>query len=167
MVRFLHYEAKLAAAGGRRGVDASDLRTGNAAHGKQYFFGAGGCGACHSPTGDLAAIALRYSVLDLERQMLYPRNAKRRVTVTSGKDTIKGVRVYLDEFTVALRDQNGGYRSWPTRKVTYWIDRRTYSAAGKVYGHQYSRSDGIPADTQVGALSAARRQSCEVGLSDH
>jgi cytochrome c oxidase cbb3-type subunit 3 len=36
------------------------LLTGNAAAGKAYFSGAGGCNACHSPTGDLAGVATKY-----------------------------------------------------------------------------------------------------------
>jgi cytochrome c oxidase cbb3-type subunit 3 len=42
-----------------RPVQGSDdkLLTGNAESGKAFFQGAGGCSACHSPTGDLAGIA--------------------------------------------------------------------------------------------------------------
>ena len=57
---------------GAKGVDVSDLQTGNAEAGKQYFEGAGGCANCHSPTGDLAGIASRYQGLELEKRMLYP-----------------------------------------------------------------------------------------------
>jgi len=109
--------------GGRKGVDASDLQTGNAAAGKQYFEGAGGCATCHSPTGDLAGIASRYRGLELEEQMLYPRQAKSKVTVTlpSGQ-VIGGTLAYLDEFTVGLTDASGVYRSWRTRDVRYKVD---------------------------------------------
>ena len=37
------------------------LLTGDAAQGKTYFDGAGGCAGCHSPTGDLAGVAKKYS----------------------------------------------------------------------------------------------------------
>jgi cytochrome c oxidase cbb3-type subunit 3 len=109
--------------GGRRGVDVEDLQTGNADAGKAYFNGAGGCAKCHSPTGDLAGIAGRYQGLQLEERMLYPRNAKSTVTVTlpSG-ETIAGVLAYRDEFTVALKDSSGTYRSWPTADVSYKVD---------------------------------------------
>jgi cytochrome c oxidase cbb3-type subunit III len=109
--------------GGRKGVDASDLQTGNAAAGKHYFEGAGGCATCHSPTGDLAGIASRYQGLELEEQMLYPRQAKSKVTVTlpSGQ-VIDGTLAYLDEFTVGLTDASGVYRSWRTRDVRYKVD---------------------------------------------
>jgi cytochrome c oxidase cbb3-type subunit III len=59
-------------AGGRRSVDPADLATGDAAAGRRYFNGAGGCSACHSPTGDLAGVASRYQGLALLMRMLYP-----------------------------------------------------------------------------------------------
>jgi cytochrome c oxidase cbb3-type subunit III len=112
--------------GGRKGVEASDLQTGNAAAGKQYFEGAGGCATCHSPTGDLAGIASRYRGLELEEQMLYPRRAKPKVTVTLPSDqVIEGTLAYLDEFTVGLTDASGVYRSWRTRDVRYKVDSPT------------------------------------------
>lgn len=122
---FIHYQQKKAAAhpGGRRGVDVSDLQTGNASAGKQYFFGAGGCSRCHSPTGDLAGIATRLEGLQLEERMLYPRDARSDVTVTlpSG-EKISGVLAYRDEFTIGLRDNSGTYHSWPTSRVRYTVD---------------------------------------------
>jgi len=104
--------------GGRRGVAVADLQTGNAAAGKHYFEGAGGCTKCHSATGDLAGIASRHEGLDLEERMLYPPNATSRVTVTlpSGK-TVSGMLAYRDEFTVGLRDAKGVYHSWPVSRV--------------------------------------------------
>jgi cytochrome c oxidase cbb3-type subunit 3 len=109
--------------GGRKGVDPSDLQTGNAEAGKQYFNGAGGCSNCHSPTGDLAGIASRYQGLPLEERMLFPQHAKSKVTVTppSG-EPVTGTLAYLDEFTVALFDSNETYRSWRTRDVQYKVD---------------------------------------------
>jgi mono/diheme cytochrome c family protein len=108
--------------GGRRGVDVSDLQTGNAQAGKKYFNGGGGCAKCHSPTGDLAGVARRYEGLQLEERMLYPRNAKSTVSVTlADGQTVKGTLAYHDEFTIALRD-HGTYRSWPTDDVKYTID---------------------------------------------
>jgi len=109
--------------GGRRGVSVEDLQTGNAQAGKQYFEGAGGCAKCHSATGDLAGVARRYQGLQLEERMLYPKGAKSMVTVTLGSgETVKGEVAYQDEFTIALRDSNGIYRSWPTDKVKFSVD---------------------------------------------
>jgi cytochrome c oxidase cbb3-type subunit III len=127
LVAFLHtrQNSALANKGGRKGVDPTDLQTGNAEAGKQFFNGAGGCATCHSPTGDLAGIASRHQGLQLEERMLYPKYAKSRVTVTlpSGQ-TIAGTLEYLDEFTVGLVDSTGLYRSWRTRDVQYKVDAR-------------------------------------------
>ncbi|MFP5226950.1 MAG: c-type cytochrome, partial [Acidobacteriota bacterium] len=109
--------------GGRRGVAVADLQTGSVDAGKRYFDGPGGCDKCHSPTGDLAGIASKFEGLELEERMLYPRDATSRVTVTmpSG-EKISGVLAYRDEFTVALRDANGIYRSWPVSNVHVAVD---------------------------------------------
>jgi|SRR5579859_767503 len=109
--------------GGRKGVDPSDLQTGNAEAGKQYFEGKGGCSSCHSPTGDLAGIASKYKGLELEQMMLYPRRAKSKVTVTLATgENVSGTLAYVDEFTIALTDSTEQYRSWRTRDVQYKID---------------------------------------------
>ena len=109
--------------GGRRGVSVEDLQTGNVQAGKQYFEGAGGCVKCHSATGDLAGVAKRYQGLQLEEHMLYPRNAKSKITVTlpSG-ERITGTLAYRDEFTVGLRDSAGIYRSWSTSRVKFTVE---------------------------------------------
>jgi mono/diheme cytochrome c family protein len=125
LVAFIHARAALAASnpGGRRGVDVSDLQTGNAEAGKQYFTGAGGCSQCHSPTGDLAGVAKRFEGLELEQRMLYPRGARSKVTVTlpSGQQ-MNGTLAYLDEFVVALRDAKGTYHSWQIANVKYNVN---------------------------------------------
>jgi cytochrome c oxidase cbb3-type subunit III len=125
LVAFIHTQQNnaLLRKGGRKGVDVSDLQTGNAVAGKQYFEGAGGCAGCHSPTGDLAGITSRYRGLELEEQMLYPRHAKTKVTVTlASGQTIAGALEYLDEFTLGLIDSTGTYRSWRTGDVQYKVD---------------------------------------------
>lgn len=125
LAAFIHTQRNnmLSKVGGRKGVDASDLQTGNADAGKRYFEGAGGCAKCHSPSGDLGGIASRYQGLQLEEHMLYPKHAKSKVTVTlaSGQN-IRGVLEYLDEFTVGLIDETGTYHSWRTRDVQYKVD---------------------------------------------
>jgi cytochrome c oxidase cbb3-type subunit 3 len=109
--------------GGRKGVDVSDFQTGNAAAGKRYFEGLGGCANCHSPTGDLAGIASSYEGLELEERMLYPKQAKSKVSVTlASGQTISGTLDYLDEFTVGLIDATGSYRSWRSGDVQYKVD---------------------------------------------
>ena len=96
-----------------RDYPVEKLLTGDPAKGKTYFFGAGHCDSCHSPTGDLAGVAKKHSPVDLEARFLYPRGARASVTVTlpSG-EKISGALAHLDEFTVALTDSSGWYRSW-------------------------------------------------------
>ena len=43
------------------------------------------------------------------------------VTEPSGA-TVSGELAYQDEFTVALRDSSGRYRSWPAAKVKFTVD---------------------------------------------
>jgi len=125
LAAFIHTQQYLSLTrkGGRKGVDAADLQTGNAEAGKQYFNGAGTCASCHSPTGDLAGINSRFRGLELEEQMLFPRHAKSSVTVTlASGQSITGTLAYRDEFTVALIDPTGTYRSWRTSDVQYKVD---------------------------------------------
>jgi len=123
LTAFIHTQQNNALTRGRRGVDVSDLQTGNVEAGRQYFNGVGGCATCHSPTGDLAGIASRYQGLALEQRMLYPKDVKSTVTVTlASGQTIKGALEYLDEFTVGLIDPVGVYRSWRTSDVKYKVD---------------------------------------------
>lgn len=125
LMAFIHTQQKNALTrkeGGRKGVDVADLQTGNVEAGKQYFNGAGGCATCHSPTGDLVGVASRYQGLALEKQMLYPEDAKSKVTVTRAGQTITGTLEYLDEFTIGLIDRTGVYRSWRTADVQYKVD---------------------------------------------
>ena len=125
LVAFIHYQQDQAMSqnGNRKGVLPSDLQTGNAEAGKTYFHGAGTCSTCHSETGDLAGIASRYQGLRLEQQMLMPRGAQSKVTVTTaaGK-TLTGTLAYHDEFTIGLMDPSSGYHSWSTSSVKFKID---------------------------------------------
>ena len=129
LVAFIHTQQNAVAQdrrrgkGGRKGVDPEDLQTGNAEAGKKYFEGSGGCAGCHSPSGDLAGIASRHKGLELEERMLYPRDAKSKVTVTlASVQEISGTLAYLDEFTVGLTNAEGVYQSWRTRDVRYNVD---------------------------------------------
>jgi len=116
-------KAKAELPGQRRSVDVADLQTGDAEAGRQYFDGAGRCATCHSPTGDLRGLAARVKGLELLQRMLYPskgRGATVAVTLPSG-ETVRGPVAYRDEFTIALTDEAGRYRSWPTRLVTFSV----------------------------------------------
>ena len=122
--------------GRRRKVTVEDISTGTVEAGKRYFDGAGGCAKCHSVTKDLAGVASRYRGLALMQRMLCPtpqnavqtegakptpNPAKVTVTLPSGQ-TVTGSLAHHDEFTIALRDESGWYRSWPTANVKYTID---------------------------------------------
>jgi cytochrome c oxidase cbb3-type subunit III len=132
IVAFIHDQKRQAdtSVGGRRSVDPSDLQTGDAAAGKRYFEGA--CARCHSPVGDLANVATRHQGLTLLQRMLYPSNAggggdpsrvPQTVTVTLGpSEVVTGKLAYRDEFTIALTDVSGWYRSWPVSQVKFSID---------------------------------------------
>jgi uncharacterized protein len=128
---FVHDQKKKAEMrqGSRRTVENDDLQTGDARAGRAYFEGAGGCSTCHSPTGDLAGVANRFEGLALLQRMLYPPSVKgmRRsapaqvvVTLPSGQ-TIAGALAHRDEFTIALTDDSGWYRSWSTSDVKFAV----------------------------------------------
>jgi len=127
ILAFLNQRVHVAATenGQRRGVTAADLQTGNAAAGKAYFDGAGGCAKCHSGTGDLKGIATRLQGLRLEMRMLYPGgpayHPKATVTAANGH-AVSGQLMYRDEFTVGIKDDGGVYRSWPADKVKIAVD---------------------------------------------
>ena len=116
------------------------LLTGKAEEGRAYFFGKGGCNSCHSPTGDLAGIAKRYSPINLEARFLYPSGARRTATVTlpSG-EKIEGTLAHLDEFTVAVRDGTDWYRSWQRSQVK--VDVHDPLAKHRQLLHEYTEAD--------------------------
>jgi cytochrome c oxidase cbb3-type subunit 3 len=104
-----------------------DVVTGNQGAGQAYF--SSNCASCHSPTGDLAHIAAKYDPVALQSRFLYPvtrtfpgmpgprprPRAQTTVTVklASGQ-SYSGALEYLDDFSVALKDSAGEYRSWTT-----------------------------------------------------
>jgi cytochrome c oxidase cbb3-type subunit 3 len=128
IVAFLHFRVKesLSSASVPRDYPLEKLLTGDAAQGKSYFESAGGCSGCHSPTGDLAGVAKKYSPIDLQSRFLYPQSRRQTVqrTVTvklpSGQQ-FEGRLLHLDEFDVAMRDANGQYHSWPRANVEVTI----------------------------------------------
>jgi cytochrome c oxidase cbb3-type subunit III len=117
--------------GRRRKVSVADLSTGSVDAGRQYFNERGGCAACHSPAGDLAGVGARYRGLALLQRFLYPTATNAvvppgekpkpspiavTVTLPSG-ESVTGPLVFRDEFTIALRDADGWFRSWPQSAV--------------------------------------------------
>jgi len=102
--------------------------TGDARAGERYFNGVGGCGACHSPTGDLAHIAGKYKPDELEGAIAFPGptvlyyvgvkmrpismpRATATVTPPDGKP-VSGPLIYANEYDVALRDEAGTFHSF-------------------------------------------------------
>jgi cytochrome c oxidase cbb3-type subunit III len=116
------------------------MLTGNANAGKAFFEGAGGCKNCHSATGDLAGVATKYSPLDLEAHMLYPEGHHVTLTVTlpSG-EKIEGPMKHIDDFTVALQDAAGWYRSFPRDQVK--VDVKDHLAAHRALLDTLTQAD--------------------------
>ena len=50
-----------------------NILTGDAHAGQTFFNGAGRCGSCHSPAGDLAHIAAKYDPVALQQKLVFPR----------------------------------------------------------------------------------------------
>lgn len=129
IVAFVHSQMDRFATlgGGRRSVDPADLAKGNAAAGKAYFNGAGGCSACHSPTGDLEGLAKRYTGLALLRRMLYPSgrpappSPKATFTLPSGEKIVAPVAVE-DEFTVTVLDPLGARQTYKKDAVKVKVE---------------------------------------------
>lgn len=130
IVAFIHEQKTLAETqeGGRRAVTADDVQSGDVAAGRRYF--EENCTDCHSADGDLDGIASRMDGLNLMRSMLNPRSGRGaserstpRVFVTTPDGaTFAGLLAYQDEFTIALTDSDGRYRSFSTRNVEFSVD---------------------------------------------
>ena len=143
IIAFLHDSAEQALHSGHVSTDypVAKLLTGNAAAGKAYFNGPGGCAKCHSVTGDLAGISKKYSPIDLQQHMVYPgRSAAPTATVTTadGKK-FEGKVKRDDEFTIALVCSDGWYRSWPRDQVK--VDIHDPLAAHRELMEKYTDAD--------------------------
>jgi mono/diheme cytochrome c family protein len=117
IAQFLHLRVELTA--NRGTYKMQNIVTGDAAKGEAYFKGAGGCAACHSPTGDLAKIGSRMAPDQLQNRFLWPGGGGRggggqvrKVTVTTadGKAIIGTLR-RIDDFTVDVADESGAART--------------------------------------------------------
>jgi cytochrome c oxidase cbb3-type subunit 3 len=121
IVVFLHSQAyaALRSNGVPRDYPLAKLLTGDAAAGKTYFNGAGGCAACHSVTGDLSGVSRKYNPLELQQRMLYPSgHAQVTATVTlPNGQVMEGRVVSNDEFDISITGPDGWYHSWPKSVV--------------------------------------------------
>jgi mono/diheme cytochrome c family protein len=115
---FLHEGVRAAAERGTYKV--LNIVTGDPKAGEAYFNGAGKCSSCHSVSGDLKGVGAKYDPVTLQGRLLMPvgRGGRGRtppiavtVIVAPGK-SVEGTLDRIDDFTVALTDAKGDYRSF-------------------------------------------------------
>jgi mono/diheme cytochrome c family protein len=143
---FLHQRIE-AIAGNRNPRGPLDVLTGDPEAGRSYFNGAGRCGTCHSPTGDLAGIATRIAdPINLQQRFLFPtlrRGGPKQVEVTvepSKGPPVSGALIRIDDFFVALRDASGEYRAF-TRGPDVTVSVQDPLAAHHELLDRYSDAD--------------------------
>jgi cytochrome c oxidase cbb3-type subunit III len=143
VVAFLHrrlQETDLTSPADPREYDLKTLFTGNPVAGKEFFYGAGQCSRCHSPSGDLAGIANKYAPTDLQAHFLYPPDIPKSATVTTRSGAqLTGTLFYEDQFNVAIKDKAGWYHSWPCSEVRVQIHDPV--AAHLELLHKYTEPD--------------------------
>jgi cytochrome c oxidase cbb3-type subunit 3 len=130
LAAFLHSEIYLAS--NRRLYKTLDVLVGDPAAGQAYFNGGGRCATCHSATGDMKGIGAKYTPIDLQGRIVYPRRGGSppyedknavKVTVTpAGAAPVTGAIVRLTDFEVTLfdpatRQQRSFLRTGDTPKV--------------------------------------------------
>jgi len=119
---------------------ADKLLIGNAQAGKAFFSGEGGCGGCHSPTGDLEGIARKYSAVDLQARFLYPPRQRLTAVVTdASQKQYSGELLLLTNYDVSIQDAEGWYHSWPAGTVKVEVKDRL--AAHRELLDKYTDSD--------------------------
>jgi mono/diheme cytochrome c family protein len=129
LAQFLHLQVELVA---NRGIyKRLNVVTGDAKAGEAYFNGAGGCKACHSPTGDLAHIGTKYQPEQLQTRFVWPGGGRgaaapaQKVTVTlrSG-ESITGNLKQIDDVSISMFDATGRYHSWAREGVKVELEDR-------------------------------------------
>jgi len=123
-------------------IPAERLATGSVEAGKAYFYGAGGCSQCHSPTGDLAGVAKKYDPQNLQSRFLYPSGATVTLTVTlpSGEQ-FEGTQLVNDEDNVGIVAKDGWYYSWPRSTVKSVEVHDPLAAHRELLLHKYTTAD--------------------------
>ena len=119
LAAFLHGE--IYAASNRRLYKILDILVGDPKAGQAYFNGAGRCGGCHSPTGDLKGIGARHDPVTLQGRLVYPRrgaipgspayedrNAVKATIALPPGGTVTGAIVRLTDFEVTIYDAAAG-----------------------------------------------------------
>ena len=132
--------ADIRSANRRMGGSTDKLMVGRADAGKAFFNGAGGCSACHSPTGDLSGIGRKYPADVLQAQFLYPQQRRTTATVTdaSGK-RFTGTLIAQTNYDVSIQDADGWYHSWPVGSVK--VEVKDTLAAHRSLLRKYTNSD--------------------------
>jgi len=151
IVAWLHVHTY--AAGHRGTYTYGNVLTGDAQKGEDYFKGAGKCGTCHSPTGDLAGIGKKYDAFSLQARWLQPRGRSRsaitpsakalptvKVTLPSG-ESFSGTLDRIDDFTVSLRDSSGQFHSFSRDGGTPAVEVHDPLKAHTDLLRQYSDAD--------------------------
>ena len=118
-----------------------NILVGDARAGKTFFYGAGGCSHCHSPTGDLAHIASKYDPASLQLKVVFPQDRavarsgpstpRKPLTVTvttASGESVTGVPTELDDFNVSLRDASGQYHSFAREPGVKVVKHDPYAA---------------------------------------
>ncbi len=123
-----------------RDLSLARLLTGNAKAGQAFFDGPGGCASCHSLSKDLSGIAKKYSPAELQARFLFPSDVPRTgVITTHSGQRISGELVYQDLFSIAIKDHDGWYHSWPLSEVAVQIHDPL--AAHLALLHKYTEAD--------------------------
>ena len=115
---FLHLRVKAAAERGTYQI--LNIVTGDPKKGEQYF--AANCTSCHSASGDLAHVGAKYEPVEVQQHIVMPREFRwgrgarnavspklmrtAVVTLPSG-ESVKGMLLDIDDFTVAVVDDEG------------------------------------------------------------
>lgn len=114
------------------------LLVGNVADGKSYF--EKHCASCHSPQGDLAHIASKYTPFDLQTRIAFPSGKRPELTVKDRSGRVfTGEQVYADAFYVTLRNADGWLHTWPRSQVEVAV--RDPLAAHEALLKQYTDKD--------------------------
>jgi mono/diheme cytochrome c family protein len=129
---YLHSRV-IAAANRTDPIHVDDVaKAGDPKAGQAYFNGAGGCGKCHQPDGDLKGIGARFDVVTLQERIVNPRGGRggggfgrgggapappdpnaitTTVTLPNGQ-TFTGISLRTTDFDVTLRLPDGSTQTW-------------------------------------------------------
>ena len=120
-----------------------NIVTGDAKAGAVYFNGAGGCATCHSVTGDLKGIGKKYEPVTLQGKILQPQMQSAitlTVTLPTG-ETLTGIPLYYDDFSVSLRAADGTRHSFKRSKDVPRVEINNKLQAHLDLLSQYTDSD--------------------------